>query len=105
MDQGPIAQSGAWLAVGREIAQTLECVDPLAFRRFVASSEMRGLAGSSPARAVPGLWRRWPQCGSCTWAAMRIVLAKRPPRPFGPPTGSASYQAPAIPQSPSTSLE
>jgi 6-phospho-3-hexuloisomerase len=35
MDQGPIAQSGAWLAVGREIARTLECVDPLAFRRFV----------------------------------------------------------------------
>ena len=35
MDQGPIAQSGAWLAVGREIAETLERVDPLAFRRFV----------------------------------------------------------------------
>jgi 6-phospho-3-hexuloisomerase len=35
MDQGPIAQSGAWLAVGREIADTLERVDALAFRRFV----------------------------------------------------------------------
>jgi 6-phospho-3-hexuloisomerase len=35
MDQGPIAQSGAWLAVGREIAETLERVDALAFRRFI----------------------------------------------------------------------
>jgi 6-phospho-3-hexuloisomerase len=35
MDQGPIAQSGAWLAVGREIAETLERVDALAFQRFV----------------------------------------------------------------------
>jgi 6-phospho-3-hexuloisomerase len=35
MDQGPIAQSGAWLAVGREIAQTLERMDARAFQRFV----------------------------------------------------------------------
>ena len=35
MDQGPIAQSGAWLAVGREIAETLERVDARAFERFV----------------------------------------------------------------------
>lgn len=35
MDQGPIAQSGAWLAVGREIAETLERVEARAFRRFV----------------------------------------------------------------------
>jgi 6-phospho-3-hexuloisomerase len=35
MDQGPIAQSGAWLAVGREIAETLERVDAGAFERFV----------------------------------------------------------------------
>jgi 6-phospho-3-hexuloisomerase len=35
MDQGPIAQSGTWLAVGREIAETLERVDAQAFRRFV----------------------------------------------------------------------
>jgi len=35
MDQGPIAQSGAWLAVGREIAETLERVDARAFQRFV----------------------------------------------------------------------
>ena len=35
MDQGPIAQSGAWLAVGREIAETVERVDAVAFRRFV----------------------------------------------------------------------
>jgi 6-phospho-3-hexuloisomerase len=35
MDQGPIAQSGAWLAVGREIADTLERVNALAFRRLV----------------------------------------------------------------------
>ena len=35
MDQKPIAQSGAWLAVGREIAETLECVDARAFQRFV----------------------------------------------------------------------
>jgi 6-phospho-3-hexuloisomerase len=35
MDQGPIAQSGAWLAVGREIAETLQRVDTGAFQRFV----------------------------------------------------------------------
>jgi len=35
MDQGPIAQSGAWLAVGREIAETLSQVDARAFERFV----------------------------------------------------------------------
>jgi 6-phospho-3-hexuloisomerase len=35
MDKGPIAQSGAWLAVGREIAGTLERVDARAFARFV----------------------------------------------------------------------
>jgi 6-phospho-3-hexuloisomerase len=35
MDQGPIAQSGAWLAVGREIKETLERVDVHAFQRFV----------------------------------------------------------------------
>jgi 6-phospho-3-hexuloisomerase len=35
MDQGPIAQSGAWLAVGREIAETLKRVDAHAFQRFV----------------------------------------------------------------------
>jgi 6-phospho-3-hexuloisomerase len=35
MDQGPIAQSRAWLAVGREIAETLDRVDARAFERFV----------------------------------------------------------------------
>ena len=35
MDQGPIARSGAWLAVGREIAETLARVDARAFERFV----------------------------------------------------------------------
>ena len=35
MDQGPIAQSGTWLAVGREIAETLERVDARAFQSFV----------------------------------------------------------------------
>jgi 6-phospho-3-hexuloisomerase len=35
MDQGKIAQSGAWLAVGREIAETLKRVDARAFERFV----------------------------------------------------------------------
>jgi 6-phospho-3-hexuloisomerase len=35
MDQGPIAQSRAWLAVGREIAETLERVEAGAFERFV----------------------------------------------------------------------
>jgi 6-phospho-3-hexuloisomerase len=35
MDQGSIAQSGAWLAVGREIAQTLQHVDAGAFHRVV----------------------------------------------------------------------
>ncbi len=35
MDQGPIAQSGAWLAVGHEIAETLARVDACAFQRFV----------------------------------------------------------------------
>ena len=35
MDQEPIAQSGAWLAVGREIAETLQRVDPRAFQGFV----------------------------------------------------------------------
>jgi 6-phospho-3-hexuloisomerase len=36
MDQGSTAQSGAWLAVGREIAETLARVDTGAFQRFVA---------------------------------------------------------------------
>jgi 6-phospho-3-hexuloisomerase len=35
MDQKPIAQPGAWLAVGREIAETLERVDARAFQHFV----------------------------------------------------------------------
>jgi 6-phospho-3-hexuloisomerase len=35
MDQGSIAQSGAWLAIGREIAEILERVDARAFQRFV----------------------------------------------------------------------
>ena len=35
MDQGPIAQSGTWLAVGLEIAETLERVDAQAFQRFI----------------------------------------------------------------------
>ena len=35
MDKGKIAQSGAWLAVGREIAETLKRVDAHAFERFV----------------------------------------------------------------------
>ena len=35
MDQGPIAQSRAWLAVGREIAETLERLDVHAFRLLV----------------------------------------------------------------------
>jgi 6-phospho-3-hexuloisomerase len=35
MDQGSIAQSRAWLAVGREIAETLERVNAGAFERFV----------------------------------------------------------------------
>jgi 6-phospho-3-hexuloisomerase len=35
MDQGSIAQSRAWLAVGREIAETLERVDAGAFESFV----------------------------------------------------------------------
>ena len=35
MDQGSIAQSGAWLALGREITQTLERVDADAFQRVV----------------------------------------------------------------------
>jgi 6-phospho-3-hexuloisomerase len=36
MDQGPIAQSGAWLAIGHEIAETLNRVDARAFERFVS---------------------------------------------------------------------
>jgi 6-phospho-3-hexuloisomerase len=35
MDQGSNAQSRAWLAVGREIAETLERVNAGAFERFV----------------------------------------------------------------------
>lgn len=35
MDQGPIAQSGAWLAVGREIAETLARVKASAFQAFL----------------------------------------------------------------------
>ena len=35
MDQGALAQSGAWLAVGREITETLARVDAGAFGRFV----------------------------------------------------------------------
>ena len=35
MDQGPIAQSRPWLAVGREIAETLKRVDARAFERVV----------------------------------------------------------------------
>ena len=37
MDQGPIAQSGAWLAVGREITETLNRIDARAFERFVGA--------------------------------------------------------------------
>jgi 6-phospho-3-hexuloisomerase len=35
MDQGPIAQSGAWLAVGREITETLARVHASAFESLV----------------------------------------------------------------------
>lgn len=35
MDQGPTAQSGSWLAVGREIAETLARVHAGAFESFV----------------------------------------------------------------------
>jgi 6-phospho-3-hexuloisomerase len=35
MDQGPVASSRPWLAIGREIAGVLERVDPLAFERLV----------------------------------------------------------------------
>ena len=35
MDQGPIARSGAWLAVGREITETLARVHPSAFESLV----------------------------------------------------------------------
>jgi 6-phospho-3-hexuloisomerase len=35
MDQGPIAQSGAWLAVGREIAETLARVNASAFQSLL----------------------------------------------------------------------
>jgi 6-phospho-3-hexuloisomerase len=35
MDKGPVAQSGPWLAIGREIAEVLERVDAEAFWRVV----------------------------------------------------------------------
>lgn len=35
MDQGPIAQSGPWLAIGGEIAQTLARVNASVFQSFV----------------------------------------------------------------------
>ena len=35
MDQGPVAPSRPWLAIGREIAGVLERVDPQAFERLV----------------------------------------------------------------------
>jgi 6-phospho-3-hexuloisomerase len=35
MDKRPTAQSGAWLAVGRELAEALERVDARSFDRFV----------------------------------------------------------------------
>jgi 6-phospho-3-hexuloisomerase len=35
MDQGPVAPSRPWLAIGHEIAGVLERVDPLAFERLV----------------------------------------------------------------------
>jgi 6-phospho-3-hexuloisomerase len=35
MDQGPIAQSRAWLAIGHELAETLERVDARALQRVV----------------------------------------------------------------------
>ena len=35
MDKGPIAQSGPWMAIGREIAEVLERVDAQAFQRVL----------------------------------------------------------------------
>ena len=99
MDQGPIAQSGAWLAVGREIAETLARVDASAFQPSSTSSEMRGAAGSSRDRGVRGSSRRWPRCVSCTSAALRILSVKRPPHPFALGMGSASSRDPARPRS------
>ena len=104
MDQGSIAQSRAWLAVGREIAETLERVNAGAFERFVDVFRDES--------------RRWFFLGQgrsgmvAEMAAMRFMhmgrsahfTAKRPLHQSGPATGSASYQAPVIPRSPSTSL-
>jgi 6-phospho-3-hexuloisomerase len=42
MDQGPIAQSGAWLAVGREITETLARVHASAFESLVDVFRDRG---------------------------------------------------------------
>jgi 6-phospho-3-hexuloisomerase len=35
MDEGPVAPSGPWLAIGHEIAGVLGRIDPLAFERLV----------------------------------------------------------------------
>ena len=98
MDQGPIAQSGAWLAVGREIAETLERVDALAFQRFVDV-----FRDERPSLVLlrPGTFRA---CGGNGRDAVHAhgsprAFCRRSDGPIGPrsATGSASYQAPAIP--------
>ena len=105
MDQGPIAQSGAWLAVGREIAETLERVDARAFERFVEvfRDEQRRWFFSGQGRS--GLVAEMAAMRFMHMDRLRILSAKRPLRRSGRATGSFSCRAPAIPRSPSTSLE
>jgi 6-phospho-3-hexuloisomerase len=78
MDQGPIAQSGAWLAVGREVAETLERVDARAFQRVVDvfRDERRRWFFSGQGRS--GLVAQM--------AAMRFMHMGRPAHFVGEPT-------------------
>ena len=103
MDQGPIARSGAWLAVGREIAETLERVDAEAFHRFVDVFRDDGRRWFFSGQGRSGLVAQM--------AAMRFMHMGRPAHFVGEATApsiragtvSASSRVPAAPRSPSIS--
>ena len=79
----PIAQSGAWLAVGREIEKALARVGARGFQRFVDCSETKAAAGSSDGQGRSGLVAEMAAMRSMHIGRVAIRLARRPPLPFG----------------------